>query len=576
MRAVCIIAVSALVSARRRAVEATHADEPIKSAPSFTRRQYPNAGTLDGSSVRTSFRPGDVEAGASAQLKNLRELAICSTGLQDRQAKHQDNNAHALIIGNSLVPAVKALIELNVPLHRTFLINIQLAAMAILRVGWHSSFILSSPYFHAFHYLIVTLVKFVLETQITTTNKFVDAPHQARGDRSIAALALRSAQKTTGLMKVWGIVADGRLAGRSLTKQEKDAAALAVDGKPRIIDDMSAEGEVAAGEAMLRGDLPTVEGPLALAKMTPLLSGLYDAEDEAQEAQLRAALFKSGQIPVLKPLSSFLQLEDAQRAAGSVNSTSTAPATSFVASSVPTHPDPEAAKLASEAIKWASAARLTDKPSASPSQADGTSLSMVLTAVPAPSPLPKPKSSSQLAWPRGGAPPVINPLASAQMQQVQAQLKRLQAVTAAVDKVRFLLNKAQNMLSGMESTAAAMKDNLACVRQELEESMLSGVYIPRWVNRLYGLIDFNGQVVWRLWYALFASRGSGFDTAHNLLYACDIYARLLWQGVISAAMGTSTAGAYGSGTWLGGTPPGSAHGWQPLGSVPANLTLPGV
>jgi len=79
-------------------------------------------------------------------------------------------------------------------------------------------------------------------------------------------------------------------------------------------------------------------------------------------------------------------------------------------------------------------------------------------------------------------------------------------------------------------------------------------------------------------YALFASRGSRFDVAQNLLYACDTYARLLWQGVITAAMGTRPAGVYGSGTLLGGThlAPRMAGNLAARKRASKSYTLPGV
>jgi len=78
--------------------------------------------------------------------------------------------------------------------------------------------------------------------------------------------------------------------------------------------------------------------------------------------------------------------------------------------------------------------------------------------------------------------------------------------------------------------------------------------------------------------ALFASRGSRFDVAQNLLYACDTYARLLWQGVITAAMGTRPAGVYGSGTLLGGThlAPRMAGNLAARKRASKSYTLPGV
>ena len=70
--------------------------------------------------------------------------------------------------------------------------------------------------------------------------------------------------------------------------------------------------------------------------------------------------------------------------------------------------------------------------------------------------------------------------------------------------------------------------------------------------QLFGLLDFNGQVVWRLWLALFASRAGGHAEAEKLLHMSDAYALLLWQNVVSHAAMLSPLGYYASGEWLGG------------------------
>ena len=108
-------------------------DDDIVEAKSSDARMTSDNRPLDASdgNIATSFAPGAMDVGFSPQLKNLRELAICSSGLQARQAGWQDNNAHLLALGNSLVPAVRALLDLGVPLHASFLAHVQLAAAAV-------------------------------------------------------------------------------------------------------------------------------------------------------------------------------------------------------------------------------------------------------------------------------------------------------------------------------------------------------------------------------------------------------------------------------------------------------------
>ena len=74
---------------------------------------------------------GDTDVGDNAELKNLKELAICAAGLGARQATFQDANTHSLVLAGSLVSDVKKLLDLGVPLHASFLANVQLAAAAV-------------------------------------------------------------------------------------------------------------------------------------------------------------------------------------------------------------------------------------------------------------------------------------------------------------------------------------------------------------------------------------------------------------------------------------------------------------
>ena len=64
---------------------------------------------------------GDTDVGDNAELKNLKELAICAAGLGARQATFQDANTHSLVLAGSLVSDVKKLLDLGVPLHAILL-----------------------------------------------------------------------------------------------------------------------------------------------------------------------------------------------------------------------------------------------------------------------------------------------------------------------------------------------------------------------------------------------------------------------------------------------------------------------
>ena len=135
---------------------------------------------------------GDTDVGDNAELKNLKELAICAAGLGARQATFQDANTHSL----ALLADVKKS-RSGVPLHATFLANVHCGRRLPCRLVDEQS----SPYFHFFQTTSLELLQWTLETQITATNARADAPHIEQGERSAGALAVRAAQKTVGLMK---------------------------------------------------------------------------------------------------------------------------------------------------------------------------------------------------------------------------------------------------------------------------------------------------------------------------------------------------------------------------------------
>ena len=56
-----------------------------RRATTTARSMRPIVRSIDGN-IATSFAPGADDVGFSPQLKNLREPAICSSGLQARQA----------------------------------------------------------------------------------------------------------------------------------------------------------------------------------------------------------------------------------------------------------------------------------------------------------------------------------------------------------------------------------------------------------------------------------------------------------------------------------------------------------
>ena len=147
-----------------------------------------------------------------------------------------------------------------------------------------------------------------------------------------------------------------------------------------------------------------------------------------------------------------------------------------------------------------------------------------------------------------------------------AQLTRAQTAILTVNKVRFGLGKMQQMMANLAISTAALKDNLACVREELDESMESSAFVPRWIIKTYGILTFAGSIVWRMLMAMLASRTSLYTMASRFLHASDTYALLLWQGLVANAAQLSPLGPYGAGM------PGAR---LELDDVKPGLILPG-
>ena len=504
---------------------------------------------------------GDTDVGDNAELKNLKELAICAAGLGARQATFQDANTHSLVLAGSLVSDVKKLLDLGVPLHASFLANVQLAAAAVYRVGWWMSNVLSSPYFHFFQTTSLELLQWTLETQITATNHRADAPHIEQGERSVGALAVRAAQKTVGLMKEWKILAKARidqipeeeveLTGVFKGKNEGHNAR-----KAKLFDDISeAEEKVALQQSLKETDQANpdeknLERPKAgMKEFNELLSMINDPETAELEQQLQHAFVQTGKIPML-PISeyqfkagvkghhgknadgkaSLLQLDEQ-------NGTATAVAAAAVVL---------AAKAPAVANRTAAAPSLSHASRAlTRAMAELNATSMSLTAH---------------RRRRGDDGEGVNASARA------AQLTRAQTAILTVNKVRFGLGKMQQMMANLAISTAALKDNLACVREELDESMESSAFVPRWIIKTYGILTFAGSIVWRMLMAMLASRTSLYTMASRFLHASDTYALLLWQGLVANAAQLSPLGPYGAGM------PGAR---LELDDVKPGLILPG-
>ena len=514
--------------------------------------------------LRVFSSVGDTDVGDNAELKNLKELAICAAGLGARQATFQDANTHSLALAGSLVSDVKKLLDLGVPLHATFLANVQLAAAAVYRVGWWMSNILSSPYFHFFQTTSLELLQWTLETQITATNARADAPHIEQGERSVGALAVRAAQKTVGLMKEWKILAKARidqipeeeveLTGVFKGKNEGHNAR-----KAKLFDDISEAEEKAALQQSLKEtnqanpDEKDLERPKAgMKEFNELLSMINDPETAELEQQLQHAFVQTGKIPML-PVSeyqfkagvkgslhgkgknadgkaSLLQLDEQ-------NGTATAVAAAAVVL---------AAKAPAVANRTAAAPSLSHASRAlTRAMAELNATSMSLTAH---------------RRRRGDDGEGVNASARA------AQLTRAQTAILTVNKVRFGLGKMQQMMANLAISTAALKDNLACVREELDESMESSAFVPRWIIKTYGILTFAGSIVWRMLMAMLASRTSLYTMASRFLHASDTYALLLWQGLVANAAQLSPLGPYGAGM------PGAR---LELDDVKPGLILPG-
>ena len=502
----------------------------------------------------------DTDVGANAELKNLKELAICAAGLGARQATFQDANTHSLVLAGSLVSDVKKLLDLGVPLHATFLANVQLAAAAVYRVGWWMSNVLSSPYFHFFQTTSLELLQWTLETQITATNQRADAPHIEQGERSVGALAVRAAQKTVGLMKEWKILAKARIDQIPEEEVELTGVFKGKDEghnarKAKLFDDISeAEEKVALQQSLketnqANPDEKNLERPKAgMKEFNELLSMINDPETAELEQQLQHAFVQTGKIPWL-PVSEY-QFKAAVKGHGKnadgkasllqldeQNGTATAVA---AAAAVLAAKAPAVANRTAAAPSLSHASRALTR-----AMAELNATSMSLTAH---------------RRRRGDDGEGVNASARA------AQLTRAQTAILTVNTVRFKLGKMQQMMANLAISTAALKDNLACVRQELDESMESSSFVPRWIIKTYGILTFAGSIVWRMMMAMLASRTSLYTMASRFLHASDTYALLLWQGLVANAAQLSPLGPYGAGM------PGAR---LELDDVKPGLILPG-
>lgn len=497
----------------------------------------------------TGGSDGAGEAGEtySFELKNLREINICAAGLLGRADGLQDVNGHMTFIATNLLGAVLTVInQLKVPLHRTFLINIQLAVAAMLRVAWMQATALSSPFFHAFHSTAVTLSQHVAEQMATATGELVDAHRLKQGTPILSGLALRSAEKAEGLMHEWQRVAQARL-------QHKPDEEISIEGdddheKAKVSDDLS----LAEEKDLLAKFWADVEGTPAPKQerahwsvgLAKSLSKVNSPERLKEEQATQRAWLKTGKmLPLLpkrkpdgealerhQPLSeSFLQVDalpNAWMVATAASRSRRSGSAEAAPSPWPPHPTIDSAAYLVAASNQ-TAHRMTDNVT--------TAAAFNMTTL----------GSVKF--------PSLLQSARAMASATQQKLEELQSQVAGVAKIRFFLNKAQQMLGSFALHVAALKDNLACVRQEIEEAMRSAVVWPTWIIKLYGLLEFNGAIVWRLNLAIVASRASAHSVSQRLLHACDTYALLLWQSLMARAAQLSPLGPYGGVKFLGTT-----------------------
>lgn len=516
------------------------------------------------------------EAGAtltnSFELKNLRETNICAQRLLMRAEGFQDTNGHMTFIATSLSALVLKLInDLKVPLHRTFLINVQLAVAGILRVAWMQTSALSSPYFHAFHSAAVTLAQHAIEQWAATTGELVDAGRLREGTPILAGLAVRSAEKTAGLMQEWRRIAQARL-----QKKADEIVHLSGDTtqeKARVSDDLNLSEE----EDRLGDFKEEVAGTPKTKKekthwtnrLAESLSKINDPNRLTEELNTQKAWLKTGKmLPLLtKDMTNGeeVTISDDGKVLGGNKA------------DIEAVPDPEHHLPLSESFlqvdagpnAWLAAlamsrSRRSVNVEAAPSPRQPTiEEAAYLAAAWNQTPLVV-RQWNQTTMPNVTTAAVFNMTGLGRakfpslLQSARAlagasklKLEQLQEQVAGVAKIRFFLNKAQLMLGNLAVHVAGLKGDLACVRQELEESMESGVVLPTWLVKLYGIVEFNGSVVWRLMLAILASKGSGHSVSQRLLHACDTYALLLWQSLMARAAQLSPLGLYGGVQFLG-------------------------
>lgn len=500
---------------------------------------------------------GEAGTSYSFELKNMREIHICAAGTLVRADGLQDTNGHMLFIATHLQAAVLQLINtLKVPLHRTFLINVQLAVAALLRVGWMQAAALSSPFFHAFHSTAVTLSQHMAEQMATLTGEVVDAQRLKEGTLFLPGLALRSAQKTSGLMHEWQRVAQARL-------QKKPYQDIVLEGadtheKARVSDDLDmSEEKDRVAKFWERADgipAPKTEKPHWTVGLAKELRAVNDPERLKEEQETQKAWLKTGRMLPVRPKDGPAKPKEETRQGEGGDKLERNQHLPLSASFLQVDAVPNAWMAASAASRKRHSVNVEAAPSPWPSQSTFERAAYLAAAWNQTAHrTTNVTTAAALNMTMLGSVKFPSLLHSARTMAyaTQEKLEELQSQVAGVAKIRFFLNKAQLMLGNFANHVAALKDNLACVRQEIEEGMQSGIVWPTWIIKLYGLLEFNGSVVWRLMLAILASRASAHSVGQRLLHACDTYALLLWQSLMARAAQLSPLGPYGGVEFLG-------------------------
>lgn len=212
-------------------------------------------------------RSGD-GAGESDALSPLyREFQVCANGLRSWSTDYQERASIVTTVAAGLAQAMRDLVAAGIPLHKTFVYNMNLLQLVLFRVGWWAAAIVTSPYFQAYSLGVTQLSQYAADARFQLMHK--------TGKLGVRAVYDGSLKRYFGLLKKW----------RSSTEQKAETAskdlAASAGAVPPLLAPATALRSAAAGAGAYGQATPVLLDAHARAasegKKTPLLAAPYAA-----------------------------------------------------------------------------------------------------------------------------------------------------------------------------------------------------------------------------------------------------------------------------------------------------------